>query len=219
MRYVSLLRYKPKDASPLGRKCDGLVKAIKNDWAISDGSPASEVVARVFKKLVDQDEDLQAVFDGTAALMPAPRHAPRNKEALWPALRIAKAMLDHKLGNEVLIGVERHEKIRESHTAGGDRPSVEEHLETLRSCLPMNAKPKRVILVDDVITKGVTAWACREIVLDEIPGAEVVTFAAVSTEHRDATLVGPVAIRDGEIVEGNWGPWRPDTRDPETWAE
>ncbi|MBI1374554.1 MAG: hypothetical protein GC159_17695 [Phycisphaera sp.] len=218
MRYISLLRYKPRDNSKLGNQCQGIVNAIKNDQALAEGTLASEAIAQVLSQVVKDQTNLQQVFDGKAALIPIPRSARRSKDALWPSLRIANALCKHGLGSEVLIAVERHKNIRSAHTSGRNRPTVDEHLETLRSCLPLNAKPRRIILVDDVITKGATAWACRGVLQDEVPAADIITFAAVSTEHPDATLIGPIAIRDGVIQHGPYGQWRPDTKNPATWA-
>lgn len=217
MRYISLFRYEPRASGDLANKCKGIVFAIKNDSAL-DGTPASEAVGRALDQLRRTHNGLSEVFDGSASLVPVPRSAPRSKDALWPSLRIAQSLQRHSLGEEVLIAVERIKNIRASHSSGKDRPSVAEHRETLKCCLPLNAKPQRIVLVDDVITKGATAWACREVILEAVPEAEIVTFAAVSTEHPDATLIGPIAIRDGVIQDGPYGPWRPDTKDPKTWA-
>jgi len=178
MRYVSLLRYSPKDASELGLQCRGLVTAIKNDQALEGGTLASEAVGMILSELCQDNVGLREVFNGKAALVPIPRSTPRSKDALWPSLRIAEALKRYDLGSEVLIAVERTVNIRSSHGAGRNRPSVAEQVETLRWCLPLTAKPSRIILVDDVITKGTTAWACRQVIQEQVPTAEVVVFAA-----------------------------------------
>lgn len=217
MRYLSLLRYSPKVAGDLGDQCRGLVNAIKNDQSLANGTLASEAVADVLVEASKTHTGLREVFNGAASLVPIPRSAPRSPDAMWPSLRIAKAMVDHGLGAEVLVAVERFQRIRPSHTSGQNRPSVDEHIATLRHCLSLHARPNKIILVDDVITKGVTAWACKTVIQEVLPDAEIVTFAAVSTEHPDATLIGPVAIRDAFIRDNRYGPWRPDTKDPATW--
>lgn len=213
MRYLSLLRYSPRDKSELGVKCQGIVTAIKNDQALAGDTLASEAIAMLLAAQREEHQGLRDVFNGNASLVPVPRSSPRSKDALWPSLRIAQALERHRLGSEVLVAVERHTKIRSSHTSGSNRPSVEEHMATLRNCRPINARPSQIILVDDVITKGATVWACRQVIQESLPDVDVVVFAAVSTERSDATLIGPVAIRDARIIDGPYGPWRPDTKD------
>lgn len=78
--------------------------------------------------------------------------------------------------------VTRKSIIRKSATAGrGKRPTVTEHYDTLaveRDLFP----PNKITLIDDVITKGSTIFACAKHIHEHFPDAEIQAFAFIRTQ-------------------------------------
>ncbi len=91
-------------------------------------------------------------------------------DSLRCRLRQLLPWLDQRPG-----ALERTLAIRQS-SASSDRPSVAEHLASLRWCSTPTSR--RVIMIDDVFTIGRTSEACRQLVLDA--GASVVLVACLA---------------------------------------
>jgi predicted amidophosphoribosyltransferase len=107
-------------------------------------------------------------------LVAIPGHAPTRVATpvhrLCCRLQRLLPWLDHRPG-----ALERTLAIRQS-SASSDRPSVAEHLASLRWC----SKPtsRRVIMIDDVFTFGRTSEACRQLVGEA--GGSVVLVACLA---------------------------------------
>ena len=116
---------------------------------------------------------------------------------MWPAMVIAKKLHEFGYGKDVSPLLERIEVIRKSATAGwGNRPTVQEHYETLA----VNARqiglfqPDKFTLIDDVITKGSTVFACAKHLHESFPEAKIQAFALIRTQGlvtNIGTLVEP----------------------------
>src|SRR5262249_15175390 len=64
--------------------------------------------------------------------------------------------------------------------APGKRPSVEDHVASFSVERDLDS-PKRITLVDDVVTKGVTVLAAASVVKSVFPDTDVRAFAVVRT--------------------------------------
>jgi predicted amidophosphoribosyltransferase len=102
---------------------------------------------------------------------------------LWPAKRIAEELVRQGLGREVLVLLERHEPIEKSalQRDGTKRPGPEEHIRTIRVVDALLASARRVVLVDDVVTRGATLLGCATLLLHALNRIQVHAFAAVRT--------------------------------------
>ena len=98
------------------------------------------------------------VFAPDVVLVPVPGSAP-SRDAAWAAGQLTWALSAVGLAGTVWPGLERRFAVRKSATAvTGERPTVREHFESL--CVArLPASPPRIVLVDDVITKGRTLLA------------------------------------------------------------
>jgi hypothetical protein len=126
---------------------------------------------------------LSNFFGPDDVFVPVPRCVP-NVGRLWPAERLASALVDAGIGCSMWLGLRRARAVHKSATsAAGRRPTVKLHYESFLVEPP--AWPiKKIVLIDDVVTKGRTllAAACR--VHDVIPCVQVRAFALIRTLGR-----------------------------------
>jgi predicted amidophosphoribosyltransferase len=116
-----------------------------------------------------------------------PGSSPPNGE-LWPALALARGLKELGIPARVWPGLRRTIAVRKSATAAaGARPTTREHYESFSFSKPCEQLSK-VILVDDVITKGRTLLAAAGRVRDVLPHADVRAFALIRTLGRSASL-------------------------------
>jgi predicted amidophosphoribosyltransferase len=114
-------------------------------------------------------------------LIPVPRSTPGSRGSIWVAECLAAAFLRQGLGREVWLGLQRVRAVRKSGTAmAGRRPTVLSHYESFAAD-QRGQTPERVILVDDVITKGRTILAAASRVREALPGTQIRAFAMVRT--------------------------------------
>ncbi len=145
------------------------------------------------KRLVDElpGSALEGFFSPDAVLVPLPRSGLLQKNALWPAHRIAAELVRCHLGQRVETIVQRQTAMRKSTTAE-HRPSPREHLESFAPVLPI--LERAVVLVDDIITRGSTALAAAWAIRDAMPGAEVKVFAMARTIWEEADDIVDIVV-------------------------
>lgn len=106
----------------------------------------------------------QLHFFSGATLVPVPRSTvtPQSPDPdTWPGLRLAAALNERGCGAEPIVALRRAIYIRPaSKCSGPDRPTVQEHLETLEVNLPALRKTRAIVLIDDVLTRGTMLMAC-----------------------------------------------------------
>jgi hypothetical protein len=126
------------------------------------------------------DPQLANLFGGAAVLVPIPGSAPGRLTG-WPASQLAFALREVGLGQCVWKGLRRQSAVTKSATARArERPTVREHYESFVVERPLPAIQK-ILLVDDVITKGRTLLAAAVRLHEQFPHADVRAFALVRT--------------------------------------
>ena len=124
---------------------------------------------------------LAGFFDATDILVPVPGSAPYIAGGLWVAEHLAVALVNEGLGAAAWTGLRRVRAVRKSATAApGERPTVNLHYESFvieRPTIP----PERIVLIDDVVTKGRTLLAAASRVREAFPCAQIRAFALVRT--------------------------------------
>ena len=114
-------------------------------------------------------------------LVPVPGSARSTAGTLTVAEHLATAMAEAGLGGGIWNGLRRIWPVRKSATAPpGSRPTVADHYDSF-AIEAATALPPRVVLVDDVITKGRTLLAAATRLHHAFPAAEIRAFAMLRT--------------------------------------
>jgi hypothetical protein len=134
-----------------------------------------------------RDGALASLFGRGAILVPVPGSA-ISAEAPWAAERLATALCAVGLGRRVWPALRRQLAVRRSATSpAGARPSVREHYESFAIVRGANTAAvqrhtaAKIVLVDDVITKGRTLLAAAARLQAEWPHADIRAFAMIRT--------------------------------------
>jgi predicted amidophosphoribosyltransferase len=143
--------------------------------------------AGVVRELTTRHDTFAELFTADAVLVPVPGSDP-SATRVWAAERLAVALHGVLLGKCVWLGVRRRFPVRKSATAlNADRPTSQQHYDSL-SVPHLSARgtshysaPQRIVLIDDVITKGRTIMAAAARLHEALPDADIRAFALVRT--------------------------------------
>jgi predicted amidophosphoribosyltransferase len=139
------------------------------------------------------------LFTDSAVLVPVPSCRCERTPGDWAAARLANELHLAGLARAVWLGLRRQHRVRKSATAApGERPSVWQHFDSLR-LEPALIASDRLVLVDDVITKGRTLLAASMALRGAFPQARVSAFALVRTLGWVNDITGLVDPCEGEI--------------------
>ncbi len=172
LSFGSLWGYTPRPETDEQRKSKTLMYDLKQD----KGNPrtiesaVSELTKHNFKNF----------FGPEVALVPVPKSSLMKKGTLWTPLRIAQEMERQGLGI-VSACLERTTPVPKAATAQSElRPKVRDHIAsiTLKPSLHM---PERIVLVDDIVTRGSTLLGCANVFKRQYPDADIKGFAIIRT--------------------------------------
>lgn len=201
--FASLLAYTPysRDAEGHGtkpREAKGMVKGAR---------PAA--MRRVALRCEERvDTDFRGFFRRDCTLVPVPPSSPpRAHDTLWPGLAIAEALLAKGLGREVRKLLVRSRPVPRAHRQTAEnRPKFRELVNSLEWQGDLGSDLGRIILVDDVVTRGTTFLSAQAVIHKAHPWLDVVGFAAARTMSFEI-ITEPLAPVMGTITlaETGWG--------------
>ena len=135
---------------------------------------------RVRQQVVDESP-LAGFVCPDQVLVPVPASARSTAGTMTVAEHLATAMAEVGLGGGIWNGLRRVRPVRKSATAPpGSRPTVANHYDSF-AIEAATALPPRVVLIDDVITKGRTLLAAAARLQEAFPAAEIRAFAMLRT--------------------------------------
>jgi hypothetical protein len=180
--FVSFLQYAPQGVSDLSRESREIVLKIKTD-GFHANKPIIPYAVERFEQHLAKLEEHRGWFTPGTLLIPVPRSAPTVTGAVWPSKRICEELNNRGLGGEIRACLRRTVAIRKSATAKGNRPDPAEHYESVEveSDAPLLVQPDRILLVDDVVTRGSTFLGLVPRLQESFPVADILCFALVRT--------------------------------------
>jgi hypothetical protein len=175
--FGALLAYSPRGPADVSQRSRSVCYNIKA------GDPATlRRAMQLLREHVDGGGILSPFFGQAVALVPMPRSAPLVAGALWPAEIICRSIVGAGLVRTIVPCLRRNEAVPKSARAPrGERPGVSAHFASM-DAESMVGVADRVLVVDDVITKGSTALAAASRLVEVYPNADVKIFALVRTK-------------------------------------
>ncbi len=121
---------------------------------------------------------LRQLFASPVTLVPVPACGARDVESsgVWPALELCQELSRRGFGDDVQAVLERVEAVANSAWAPRRRPSVEDHFQSL-GVTSLVKEPRRLLLVDDVVTRGATLMAAARRLAVAYPATQMEAFA------------------------------------------
>lgn len=153
---------------------------IKNEKPT--GQPPKFMSAYVAERIKEKINDLpfKDYFGSDASLVPVPKSSLMKENSLWVPQKIANSLANLKLGS-CYPCLERIQKVPKSaFSKSTERPKAIDHYNSIKvkSLLPM---PQKIILVDDVITRGATLLGCASKLRDVFPNVPIKGFVVLRT--------------------------------------
>jgi hypothetical protein len=175
--YGALLAYSPRGRNEISRRSQDVCYQIK-----AGNLATLQHVAQRLREHIMAGGVLTPFFGADVVLVPMPRSAPLVSGALWPAERICQSILHVGLAVATIPALERRVAVPKSSRAQpGERPSVSQHYESFRAHNRTDVTD-RILIVDDVVTKGSTALAAASRLTEVYPKADIRLFAAIRTK-------------------------------------
>ena len=198
-------------ATPFVYSTKGVSVVSKKSQELRDRIKKSDV--QLFQQIAVHIEELVAqgkfpgFFGADVSLVPVPGHAPLAPGAVSTAERIAQALAARGLGAVSPLLKRASRVIKSAWARGPDRPRAKQHFESMtmeRSLI----RPHRVVLIDDVVTRGATFLGAASRVQSEVTDAEIRALALM----RAITDREVEAIRDPVVgaieLDGSGESWR-----------
>ena len=174
--YAACYVYSPAGRGALCERSRLLRALLKS----GDANFMLKYAVRVRQQAHDSPQ-LEGFFGATDILVPVPGCTPDPVGRSWTAEHLAIALVNAGLGAEAWSGLHRVRAVVKSATAApGCRPSVGVHYESF-ILQQSHRSPERIVLIDDVISKGRTLLAAASRVHEAFPAAQVRAFALVRT--------------------------------------
>jgi predicted amidophosphoribosyltransferase len=174
--YGSCYVYSPAGPGAVSERSRLLLALLKT----ADATFMLKYALRV-RQQAEDSPPLAGFFEATDVLVPVPGCTPRSPGGLWTAEHLASALVNEGLGGAAWAGLRRIHAVPKSATAArGKRPTVNLHYESF-VIEGYPTAPERIVLIDDVVTKGRTLLAAATRVHEAFPCADVRAFALVRT--------------------------------------
>ena len=119
-------------------------------------------------------------FRPQVTLVPAPRSSPLDVGWLWPSDRSCAHLVSHDPARGSLRLLTRTKPVAKAAYSPGNRPPYRDHQNSIRIDFDLDIGD-RILVVDDIVTRGDTLFACVTMLEDACSEVEVLGFALVRT--------------------------------------
>lgn len=189
LEFGSYLTYSPRGETEEALKSRRVRDNLKGDKNV--GSPpqtTTRYLANILAQRITQTP-LQELLGPDVTFVPVPKSALQLSGSLWVSQRIADALVEVGLGNGAFPILERRRAVpKAAFSAPEDRPKAIDHFDTIGVHLQLEPM-ERIILVDDIITRGATMLGAASRLAEAYPEAEIRGFAMVRTMSRPEAFV------------------------------
>ncbi len=174
----SFLQYSPKKSGALSDQGKSLLGSIKNGRI----DLFEEVILKA------QEENFFDFLDSSTTLVPVPKSNKFNPELklpIWPSLSICKKLIELGVGRDISTLLKREISVPKSaFQRPEDRPTVKIHYDSI-SCGNEDPTIEKIVIVDDVLTRGATTVACFLRIQEKFPNIPIEVFTLFKTESFD----------------------------------
>ena len=200
--FRTYLTYTPRGTSAIAKQAQQDMLAIKNEKMHRELKiPASEFFVNMIKENL-KDLPFKHFFGEDVHLTPVPKSALMRPGTLWVSQKIAEELSKHGLGM-VLPCLERLHAVPKSATSQSEnRPKAIDHYNTIRVKTTVQ-RPTKIVLIDDVVTRGATLLGCASLLKEAFPGASIFGFAIVRTMSEEGSFkqimdpcIGTIELRN-----------------------
>jgi hypothetical protein len=207
LEFGSYLTYSPWGTSELEKQSRNIRACLKSEGFI--GKPPQEVSQYVTKRLHDSlyKMPFKDFFASEVSLVPVPKSSLMTPNSLWVPERIAKAMSVQGFG-EYYPCLSRVKAVpKASFSLPSDRPTSLDHFNSI-ACKILLHKPKNIVLVDDIITRGATLIGCANRLKTIFPNVPIKGFAVMRAMSGSSKFVKIADPCRGLIKDYDHGTFR-----------
>lgn len=193
--YLTLFQYSPRGNSLNSIKSRGIKDSIKAGRV----QLIQNVVSYINKLETEESGIYNEYFGSDVTLVPMPGSGLFLEGAIRPPLIISQCILNDAHAGVICDVIRRSKPVRKSsnYYTSDTRPLIHEHLASI-TVNPDLSVTKRILLIDDVLTLGRTALACKTILEKAYPDADIKSLALLRTSLSEIdSLYHP---ENGEII-------------------
>ena len=181
LEFGSYLTYSPKGDSDLAKLSRNIMNKLKSEGNI--GTPPkfmSQFVADRMKENIDQ-MPFKHFFNQNVSLVPVPKSSLMQSNELWVPEKIANALSKQTFGSFYSC-LKRIKPVQKAAYAvpSNKRPKAIDHYNSI-GCQQLVHRPKEIVLIDDIITRGSTLLGCANRLKEIFPNVPIRAFAVIRT--------------------------------------
>ena len=180
LEFGSYLTYSPRGKSDLAKRSKNIMIYLKSEGNF--GNPPkfmSQLVAERIKDSIDQ-MPFKHFFSPNVSLVPVPKSSLMQPNTLWVSEKIAKALSKQVFG-DFYPCLKRIRPLRKAaYSNPPNRPKAIDHYNSIE-CQPLVHRPKEIVLIDDIITRGSTLLGCASRLKEIFSDVPIRAFAVIRT--------------------------------------
>lgn len=210
IEFASYLTFTTNEQSTEADKSNTYKMLVKND-KYTDGVRFIQLVAERIAQKVLEYLWMQEFFGGDVLAIAVPGSGKYDPDNQWVPREICKCLEKAGLVGSWSQCLRRAEAVPKSSFSKGNRASARRHYETISSVRQleldqMNAT--RILLVDDVVTRGATMAGAYMRAIESFPNSEIKCFAYLSTRNFNNFVKAVDPARGAITINDDWSTQR-----------